>query len=59
MKSDEIIKATLNIQGNSSTFQMPFVTENVKLHNVNDKLMTLELTSDDGLQKVLISFEKK
>lgn len=59
MKTDEIIKATLNIQGDSSTFQMPFVTENVKLHNINEKLMTLEMTSSDGLQKVIISFEKK
>jgi len=59
INKDEIVKATLNITGESTSFQMPFITENVKLTQINDKLMSLEMVSDDSKQRVVISFEKK
>lgn len=55
----EIIKATMNYIQVSDGSTIDMVTENVKLTEVNEKLMTLEMISEDGRNKVMITFEKR
>jgi len=49
------VKATLNITGNTSHFQIPFVSETVKLKDIDENTMELEISAGGNIVKIIFT----